>query len=216
MMQMPLVAFEATMATERPEAALAAPRPPEAPWPWLAPAQASEPRAETPTPVAELCWDDTIRQHERRVVVTLLARGIPLERAKELTQEAWFRLIRQHRAGKLSELRFPGVAIRQALFLAREAQRRHSRRRGKDPGLGDSSAADPERLMIARDELRLVERVLERSSPTARRVFRRLYGHAPRTPREVADELGLSLQRVRQIVCELRKKMRRELEVDHG
>jgi DNA-directed RNA polymerase sigma subunit (sigma70/sigma32) len=47
-------------------------------------------------------------------------------------------------------------------------------------------------------------------------VFYRLYGPEPQRPAEVARELGLSLQRVRQIACELRKLIRLRLgEGDH-
>jgi DNA-directed RNA polymerase specialized sigma24 family protein len=53
--------------------------------------------------------------------------------------------------------------------------------------------------------------VLDRAPANARRVFALLYGERALTPTEVATELGLSVQRVRQIVCELRKRMRSEL-----
>ena len=46
-------------------------------------------------------------------------------------------------------------------------------------------------------------------------MFALLYGERALAPTEVASELGLSVQRVRQIVCELRKRMRSELADDN-
>jgi RNA polymerase sigma-70 factor (ECF subfamily) len=54
--------------------------------------------------------------------------------------------------------------------------------------------------------------VLSRCSPSARRVFRLAYGGEGLSHSEVAQRVGLSLQRVRQILCEVRAKLRLELE----
>jgi RNA polymerase sigma-70 factor (ECF subfamily) len=61
-------------------------------------------------------------------VVSLLASGMPLETAEDLAQEVWIRLIQQQREGRLQELRLPGLAIAQAAWFAREAQRTQRRR----------------------------------------------------------------------------------------
>ena len=71
---------------------------------WMWPADADEPEAAAepaaPTrPVEDVPWDELMRRHGRRVVVALVSRGIPLERAKELAQDAWMRVIDRHRAG---------------------------------------------------------------------------------------------------------------------
>ena len=160
-------------------------------------------------------WAMLIRKHERRVVVALLARGVQLERAKELTQEAWLRLMERHRAGKLRRLQLPGVAIKQAIFLAKDQSRRQ-RRQLPLASLAEAAChCDVERQIFAREELRSVERVVARCSPRARRVFQLMHGRAPKTQAEIADVLGISLQRVRQIACELRKRIRTELEASH-
>src|SRR5690349_3272535 len=70
-------------------------------------------------------WDDAIRRHGHRVYVSVLALGLSADRAREIVQAAWTRLIEQHAAGALVELDFPGLAIRQARFLAlNELQRK--------------------------------------------------------------------------------------------
>lgn len=158
-------------------------------------------------------WDRLIEQHNRRVVVTLLGRGIPMERAKELADDAWVRIIQQHRAGRLPELRIPGIVIMQALFLARDVQRQQMRRAAVDARLGHDLAPhveneDVEQQVLAREQLRRIAKVVEACSPSARRVFELSYGEPTRTAPEIAEELGITLQRVRQIVCELRKRIR--------
>src|SRR5258706_4480748 len=73
-------------------------------------------------------WDEAVRRHTHRVVVALLARGVPLEAAEDLAQEAWIRLVEQQRAGRLRVLKLPGLAIAQACWLARQAGRTQARR----------------------------------------------------------------------------------------
>src|SRR5262245_60462429 len=63
-------------------------------------------------------WSWLIARHDHRVVVALLARGVPLDRARELAQETWLRLMQSQREGRLRELSLPGLAITQARFLA--------------------------------------------------------------------------------------------------
>lgn len=160
-------------------------------------------------------WNALVARHDRRVVVALLARGVPLDRAKDLAQEAWMRLVEQQRAGRLAELKLPALAITQAVFLSLDASRRASRERaGGLDELGD--AADPrpgpdERLDSER-RLACAERALAGCSPSARRVFGRVFSGEGLSHAEVAVEVGLSTQRVRQIVCELRKRVRAALD----
>lgn len=161
-----------------------------------------------------VAWDRLIEQYSRRVVVALLARGVPLERAKEIADDAWVRIIQQHRAGRLPELKIPGIVIMQAMFLARDAQRVSMRRAavdariGGDYGLQGSGNDDVEGQLAAREQLRRIAKVVEAASPTARRVFELSYGESNRDPSEIAEEIGISIQRVRQITCELRKRIR--------
>lgn len=194
---------------------------------WMWPTEAEQADRETspaePThavarPVEDVPWDELMRRHGRRVVVALVSRGIPLERAKELAQDAWMRVIDRHRAGLIAELSLPGLIITQASFLARDDLRREGRRAKLDEPRQHAATGDVgldlEQQLDARQQLRVVRAVLDRAPANARRVFALLYGERALSPTEVASELGLSVQRVRQIVCELRKRMRAELSDD--
>ena len=162
---------------------------------------------------ASVAWDQLIEVHSRRVVVALLARGLPLDRAKDLADDAWVRIIQQHRAGRLPELKIPGIVIMQALFLARDAQRVSMRRAAVDARMGGDYGLqggndDVEKQLLAREQLRRIAKVVEAASPTARRVFELSYGESNRDASEIAEEIGISIQRVRQVTCELRKRIR--------
>src|SRR5689334_5843776 len=63
-------------------------------------------------------WDDAIRRHDRSVYLSVLALGLAPDRAREIAQSAWTRLMERHAEGALTELELPGLAIRQARFLA--------------------------------------------------------------------------------------------------
>lgn len=185
-------------------------------WAWPAEEAVTAPANDVPRrePIPEIPWDEMMRRHGRRVVVALVSRGVPLERAKELAQDAWMRVIDRHRAGLIREVSLPGLIITQADFLARDDIRRKERRARLDEPNQRASrdvALDLEGQLDARQQLRTVRAVIDRASPNAQRVFALLYGEKAMTPAEVAAELGLSVQRVRQIVCELRKRMRAEL-----
>lgn len=184
---------------------------------WMWPAEttpAPAPEVARGEPVEEIPWNDMMRRHGRRVVVALVSRGIPLERAKELAQDAWMRVIDRHRAGLIREVSLPGLIITQAGFLARDDMRRTERRaRLHEPTkrAARDVALDLEEQLDARQQLRVVRAVLARSTANAQRVFSLLYGERAMTPAEAAAELDLSVQRVRQIVCEIRKRIRTEL-----
>jgi DNA-directed RNA polymerase specialized sigma24 family protein len=157
-------------------------------------------------------WSRLIERHTHRVVVSLLARGLPIDRARELAQETWLRLIESQRAGRLASLALPGLAIVQAGFLAA------NERRGLLPGgavEGETLAApggSAEDRVIDRQQLDRVREALAACSPSARRVFEFVYDHPELTYAEASAQLGLSSQRVKQIVCEVRKRLRLSLE----
>lgn len=155
-------------------------------------------------------WELLIRRHNHRVVVYLLARGLPIDRAKELAQETWLRLIEQQRHRRLERLELPGLAIRQAGFLALEDARRQARVKRllseTEPALNTRS--DTEQAFLTQQQLTRAQATLEQCSPSAQEIFRLLYEDPERPHCEVAVEVGLSLQRVRQIICEVRKKLR--------
>ena len=164
-------------------------------------------------------WQAAIAQHGRRVVVALLARGVALERARELAQETWLRLMERHREGRLREVKLPGLAIAQALFLAQDDARKERVRSG---GAGPASAgtesvfpaASVEQALIDRQALSRAAGALAGCSPAARRVFDFCYRNPQLGHAEAAARLGLSTQRVRQSLCEVRKVLRRAIEDD--
>jgi RNA polymerase sigma-70 factor (ECF subfamily) len=200
--------------------------------PLVGTATRAEPPAPPPTEEA-LCaaalrgevaaWNALIQRHNHRVVVSLLARGLRIDRAKDVAQEAWMRLVEQQRLGRLERLQLPGLAIAQATFLALESARREATaRRHEDvdePAIA-AALSDPrdnaESRLLTEERVARAVNVLSRCSPSARRVFRLAYGGEGLSHTEVAQRVGLSLQRVRQILCEVRAKLRAELEGDKG
>jgi RNA polymerase sigma factor (sigma-70 family) len=164
-------------------------------------------------------WSALVQRHNQRVVVTLLARGVRVDRAKDIAQEAWMRLVEQQRQGRLERLQLPGLAIAQAAFLSLEAARRESTTRRHEPidepaiaaALADPGA-DAESRMVTEERVDCAVEILAGCSDSARKVFRLAYGGDGLSHTEVAERVGLSLQRVRQILCEVRAKLRTALE----
>ena len=72
-------------------------------------------------------WGPIIKRYQRQVVLSLLAQGHRYDQAIGITQKTWARLIQQRAEGKLREMKFPGLAIRQARFLALDEHRRNQR-----------------------------------------------------------------------------------------
>ena len=158
-------------------------------------------------------WTDAVRRHDRPVYLSLLALGLPPERARELAQMTWARLYEQHHKGALRELELPGLAIRQARFLAlNELQRTKVEKRvlAAVPDPTPEPAVD--RVIASREELDRVLAALATCSPTARKVFRLVYATPGGTAASAAQQIGLSLQRVRQILCETRQHIRKAMQ----
>jgi RNA polymerase sigma-70 factor (ECF subfamily) len=130
-----------------------------------------------------------------------------------VNQDVWARLIRQQREGRLARLELPGLAVAQALFLARDDLRKRST-------IAMTSAEarrlvmfepDAESRILHRERLARALGALNALSFRAQKVFRLAYERdIPQA--EVAERVGLSVQRVRQILCEVRGKVRRALQ----
>ena len=164
-------------------------------------------------------WDALIARHHRRVVVSLLAKGVRVDRAHELAQETWTRLIQQQQRGLLTELRLPNLAITQASFLAADEARRSRREAilGNVEELPERQhpvdpTASAERRLLSEEQLARAHEALAGCSPSARNVFLLACDGQELPHAEVAARAGLSVQRVRQILCEVRKKLRTALE----
>lgn len=164
-------------------------------------------------------WDALISRHHRRVVVSLLAKGVRVDRAHELAQETWTRLIQQQQRGLLTELRLPNLAITQASFLAADEARR-SRRESISGNVEElperQHPVDPsvsaERRLLSEEQLAKAHEALAGCSQSARNVFLLACDGQELPHAEVAARVGLSVQRVRQILCEVRKRLRTALE----
>lgn len=160
-------------------------------------------------------WDAAIRQHGQRVVVALLGLGLSWHHAQDLAQQAWMRLIERHRDGAFTQIALPGLAIAQARFLAVSDRRLSQARRDQLVAFaaeGEPLSADPSSALDARRELDRVLAAVRACPPSTQAVFYHAYTDPAPSLIAVADRSGLSVQRVRQILCELRKMLRQTME----
>ena len=158
---------------------------------------------------ANQVWDDAIRRHDRAVYLSVLALGLAPDRAREIAQAAWTRLLEQQARGALGQLELPGLAIRQARFLAlNELQRGKTELRVLAAVPEQPAQPAIEGVIESREEIARVLDALATCSPMARRIFRLVYATPNGSAAGAAQEVGLSLQRVRQILTETRKHLR--------
>lgn len=166
-----------------------------------------------PMQTEKAAWDDAIRRHDRRVYLSVLAMGVTPDRAREVVQATWARLMEQHASGAIVQLEFPGLAIRQARFIAlNDLQRRKIEMRVLSSLPESTPAPEVERVVASRQEIERVLDALGTCSSTAKQVFRLVYATPGGNCASAAKMLGLSLQRVRQILCETRAHIRKTLE----
>ena len=156
-------------------------------------------------------WKQAVAAHDHQLIISLLASGLRLDEARDIAQEAWLRVMESASSGRLERVELPGLVIRQASFIVVDRQRA---RRLRPPGAGYEVEALPasetaEGETHARELLEVVDAELAMATPRARGVFLAVL-HAPDTAhRALAEEQGLSLQRFRQVLCEVRAKLRR-------
>ncbi len=158
-------------------------------------------------------WDALIARHNARLVAFLVARGTPLARAKELANDTWVLLMDRQREGKLRTLKLPAFAFQQAMWLGLDDARRERRVRSLDAAEPRADEAPTsEAIVLSREQLERVRAELARCSASEQRVFRLLYEHPELSIRDAARRLVLSEQRVRQVACEVRKRLRGVME----
>ena len=155
-------------------------------------------------------WTELINRHNRRVLLALIAQGVLPTQAREMAQEAWLRLITQADSNKLPRLELPGLAIRQALFLARSEARKGDAQVELVEALPEGRDDSMEERYFTRERLERAQRRLQDLSPSARAIFEKLYADPWLSHAEVATRVGLSVQRVRQVICEVRKVLKEE------
>lgn len=157
-------------------------------------------------------WKHRIAEHDHVVVLALLSKGVRLHDARDLSQDAWTRLIEADRAGRLERVELPGLVIRQAMFLLAERRRVGGRRVEVDVEAAAElpATSEPESIVDAKRRLALVSATLDGVTPRGRQVMESLLsssdGHA-----EQAARVGLSVQRFRQVLCEVRARLRAAL-----
>tara|TARA_R110002096_G_scaffold44526_6_gene120169 strand:+ start:76069 stop:76656 length:588 start_codon:yes stop_codon:yes gene_type:complete len=151
-------------------------------------------------------WNELARSHNRKVVLTLLSRGLPPDVARDLAQDAWAKLIERQQQGQLQAIKMPGLAIKQALYLAGDLLRQP--REVASESAEEPAGHDPHPRLWARERLNRAREVLRSCTANERTIFRAFYGSPGSSTREVGKQTGLSIQRIRQIHCELRKKLR--------
>jgi RNA polymerase sigma-70 factor (ECF subfamily) len=158
-------------------------------------------------------WDAIIARHNGRLVAFLVARGTPLARARELAHDTWILLMNRQREGKLHALKLPAFAFQQAMWLGLDELRRERGTRAWDDAEPRADEAPTsEAIVLSRQQLARVRAELSRCSESEQRVFRLLYEHPELSHREAARRLNLSEQRVRQVACEVRKRLRAVME----
>jgi RNA polymerase sigma-70 factor (ECF subfamily) len=132
------------------------------------------------------------------------------EEVKEVTQEAYARLLQLDRPEAISFLR--AYLFKTAAHIAADrARQRRNRERLDAQSLAPDfiDAASPDRRALAGEELALVAKALNELPPKYRQAFL-LRRFSDRTPEEIAAELGIGLRMVRNYVsrttiyCKLR------------
>jgi RNA polymerase sigma factor (sigma-70 family) len=159
-------------------------------------------------------WSAAVERHSRRVLLTFLSFGIPYTRAQELTQEVWMRLVEGAQSNAFVPKSIPALALAQARFLALAELRR--RRNSPEVAVDRLPEVAIESGLHNRFEhqadLRRIQQALRQESAINQRVFALAHGDAALPAAEVAREAGLSTQRVRQILSEVRQRLRIALE----
>ena len=159
-------------------------------------------------------WKRAVAQHDHPLIISLLAAGLRLDEARDVAQEAWLRVMESAAAGKLERVELPGLIIRQASFIVADRQRaRRLRVVAPEHEVEALSAAETaEGATHARELLAVVNAELATASPRARGVFFSVLESPEAGHRALAQKEGLSLQRFRQVLCEVRAKLRRGVE----
>lgn len=151
-------------------------------------------------------WQHLVERHNPCVVAALLARGARLELAQEAAQECWALLWERSRSGKLARLELPGLAIRQAQFLLRSGLRKSQRQAALQPAPA-RAVHHPTESLEARRRLARIQAQVSGWAERDQRLFHLVYAQGY-SHQQAAEHLGLSTQRVRQRLCELRRMIR--------
>lgn len=159
-------------------------------------------------------WNVLIRKHDRRVWATLLALGASPDVASDVAQETWVKLVQRARGGQLAELKLPGLAITQARFLylnRLEATRPTVSTDDEDHPLHlADSGVDAEERLASAQELERVMQAIQACPERSRAILTSVYDEGM-SAAEASARFGISVQRVRQTLCEVRASLRAAL-----
>jgi RNA polymerase sigma factor (sigma-70 family) len=165
-------------------------------------------------------WQDAATRFHRRILVSVLAYGVRADRAEEVVQATWSALIAAERTGQLTRVELPGLALAQARFFALKELKRHGLERrtmvvsDELAELADSGGT-PEAELLAKEHAAQLMLAIEQMPESAQRLFRLLYADPKLPHADAARELGLSLQRVRQLSSELKQRVRATFKPEH-
>ncbi|MGF1610369.1 MAG: RNA polymerase sigma factor [Kiloniellales bacterium] len=134
------------------------------------------------------------QEHERALVAFMAARLRCRFTAHDLAQELFLKLSALEGGLEVSNAR--AYLFRMAANLVTDHQRREQRRAGLLAAVeahlrGGAETLSPERRVMAQQELRDLVQVVERLTPTTRRIFK-LNRFDGLTQREIAQALGIS------------------------
>lgn len=166
-------------------------------------------------------WDPRVRRHHRKLVVYLIARGVPARDAEDIANEAWLVLWRKR--GRLEiedEAGFIALAKRQAWFIALDrfrAPKEESATPNQDeqpdpaaeetePGAASTSTNALEALEQAERRRLLAEAIL--TLPAGWQRVLHLAYFEEREHKEIAEALFISVQRVREIIQDAKARLR--------
>lgn len=170
--------------------------------------------AETP----ELCaralggdrpaWSELIRRFDRRLWQHVVYRfHVDDVRADDLCQETWMKLTRKLEAKELSTLKLPGLAYQQAWYLHFGKREDLPESSPDDDAVVDVAPSVLDRLLDEQERVTLRKDIDNELSPRQREVL--LLGlQRGCTDAEVAEELGISLNRVRELKKEAYARLR--------
>ena len=159
-------------------------------------------------------WKKAVEEHDHQLIISLLAAGRRLDEARDVAQEAWLKVMESASTGRLERVELPGLVIRQASFIVADRQRARRLRPAAAEHEVDvlCSPETAEGQTHARELLEVVSAELATATPRAQGVFLAVLNAPDVAHRTLAEKEGLSLQRFRQVLCEVRAKLRRGVE----
>lgn len=170
----------------------------------------SEPVKEEPVEGRSESVEALFRDHNRALVNFLAARLQSDQEAREVAQEAYVRLLQLDRPAATSFLRASLFRIAANLAIDRLRKRGAQVRAARSTFFDElDTRHEPERVLVAKEELHIVRGFLAELPEKCRRAYL-LYRLEEKSQAEIAEELGITSRMVRHhlshalIYCRLR------------